>query len=190
MYDSQRDSLMVALKLLGYSMNTQSIEELEEAKQLLIDQRPLVYAYVTDQVIDNMIAGNAALAVVYSGDATYIMDENENMEYVIPKEGSNIWVDAMVIPKTAQNVELAHEFINFMQRPEIAKMNTEYVMYSTPNTETLKMVEDQEWTKNEAYSPSEELLDSLPMETFRDPGEFIKQYDDIWTQVLAAPNRR
>ncbi len=112
------------------------------------------------------------------------------MEYVIPKEGSNIWVDAMVIPKTAQNVELAHEFINFMQRPEIAKMNTEYVMYSTPNTETLKMVEDQEWTKNEAYSPSEELLDSLPMETFRDPGEFIKQYDDIWTQVLAAPNRR
>ena len=190
MYDSQRDSLMVALKLLGYSMNTQSIGELEEAKQLLIDQRPLVYAYVTDQVIDNMIAGNAALAVVYSGDATYIMDENENMEYVIPKEGSNIWVDAMVIPKTAQNVELAHEFINFMQRPEIAKMNTEYVMYSTPNTETLKMVEDQEWTKNEAYSPSEELLDSLPMETFRDPGEFIKQYDDIWTQVLAAPNRR
>lgn len=190
MYDSQRDSLMVALKLLGYSMNTHDIEELEEAKQLLIDQRPLVYAYVTDQVIDNMIAGNAALAVVYSGDATYIMDENENMNYVIPKEGSNIWVDSMVIPKTAQNVELAHEFINFMQRPDIALMNTEYVMYSTPNTETLKMVADQEWTQNDAYSPSEELLATLPMETFRDPGEFIKQYDDIWTQVLAAPNRR
>ena len=190
MYDSQRDSLMVALKLLGYSMNTHDIEELEEAKQLLIDQRPLVYAYVTDQVIDNMIAGNAALAVVYSGDATYIMDENENMNYVIPKEGSNIWVDSMVIPKTAQNVELAHEFINFMQRPDIALMNTEYVMYSTPNTETLKMVADQEWTQNDAYSPSEELLATLPMETFREPGEFIKQYDDIWTQVLAAPNRR
>ncbi|MCU7210215.1 ABC transporter substrate-binding protein [Turicibacter sp. 1E2] len=190
MYDSQRDSLMVALKLLGYSMNTHDIEELEEAKQLLIDQRPLVYAYVTDQVIDNMIAGNAALAVVYSGDATYIMDENENMNYVIPKEGSNIWVDSMVIPKTAQNVELAHEFINFMQRPDIALMNTEYVMYSTPNTETLKMVADQEWTQNDAYSPSEELLATLPMETFRDPGEFIKQYDDIWTQVLAAPNRK
>ena len=77
MYDSQRDSLMVALKLLGYSMNTQNVDELEEAKQLLIEQRPLVYAYVTDQVIDNMIAGNAALAVVYSGDATYIMDEND-----------------------------------------------------------------------------------------------------------------
>ena len=112
MYDSQRDSLMVALKLLGYSMNTQNVEELEEAKNLLIEQRPLVYAYVTDQVIDNMIAGNAALAVVYSGDATYIMDENEDMEYVIPKEGSNMWVDAMVIPSTAQNVDLAHEFIS------------------------------------------------------------------------------
>ncbi len=185
MYDSQRDSLMVALKLLGYSMNTQNVEELEEAKQLLIEQRPLVYAYVTDQVIDNMIAGNAALAVVYSGDATYIMDENEDMEYVIPKEGSNMWVDAMVIPSTAQNVDLAHEFINFMQRPDIAQMNTEYVMYSTPNTEVLANVSEDEWTQNEAYSPSQELLDSLPMETFRDPGEFIKEYDDIWTQVLA-----
>ena len=189
MYDSQRDSLMVALKLLGYSMNTQNVEELEEAKQLLIEQRPLVYAYVTDQVIDNMIAGNAALAVVYSGDATYIMDENEDMEYVIPKEGSNMWVDAMVIPSTAQNVDLAHEFINFMQRPDIAQMNTEYVMYSTPNTEVLANVSEDEWTQNEAYSPSQELLDSLPMETFRDPGEFIKKYDDIWTQVLAASKR-
>ena len=145
-----------------------------------------MYAYVTDQVIDNMIAGNAALAVVYSGDATYIMDENENMEYAIPKEGSNTWVDAMVIPSTAQNVDLAHEFINFMQRPEIALMNTEYVMYSTPNTETLEMVSEEEWTQNDAYSPSQDLLDFLPMETFRDPGEFVREYDDIWTQVLAA----
>ncbi|MDO5794858.1 MAG: ABC transporter substrate-binding protein [Turicibacter sp.] len=186
MYDSQRDSLMVALKLLGYSMNTHNIDELEQAKNLLIEQSPLVYAYVTDTVINSMIQGDAALAVVYSGDATYIMDENENMEYVIPKEGSNIWVDSMVIPSTAQNVELAHEFINFMQRPEIALMNTEYVMYSTPNTEVLEMVAEDEWTQNEAYSPSKELLNSLPMETFRDPGDFIKEYDNVWTQVLAA----
>ena len=186
MYDSQRDSLMVALKLLGYSMNSQNVDELEAAKNLLIEQRPLVYAYVTDQVIDNMIAGNAALAVVHSGDATYIMSENENMEFAIPKEGSNMWVDSMVIPSTAQNVELAHKFINFMQRPDIALMNTEYVMYSTPNTEVLNIVSNEAWTQNEAYSPSQELLDSLPMETFRDPGDFIKEYDNIWTQVLAA----
>lgn len=92
----------------------------------------------------------------------------------------------MVIPSTAQNVDLAHEFINFMQRPEIALMNTEYVMYSTPNTETLEMVSEEEWTQNDAYSPSQDLLDFLPMETFRDPGEFVREYDDIWTQVLAA----
>lgn len=188
MYDSQRDSLMVALKLLGYSMNTQDVAQLEEAKQLLIEQSPLVYAYVTDQVIDNMIAGNAALAVVYSGDATYIMSENEDMEFVIPKEGSNTWVDAMVIPSTSQNIDLAHEFINFMTRPEISQMNTEYVMYSTPNTETLEAVKNDEWTQNEAYSPSADLLKSLPMETFRDPGTFISEYDRIWTEVLAATN--
>lgn len=188
MYDSQRDSLMVALKLLGYSMNTQDVAQLEEAKQLLIEQSPLVYAYVTDQVIDNMIAGNAALAVVYSGDATYIMSENEDMEFVIPKEGSNTWVDAMVIPSTSQNIDLAHEFINFMTRPEISQMNTEYVMYSTPNTETLEAVKNDEWTQNEAYSPSDDLLKSLPMETFRDPGTFISEYDRIWTEVLAATN--
>ena len=188
MYDSQRDSLMVALKLLGYSMNTQDVAQLEEAKQLLIEQSPLVYAYVTDQVIDNMIAGNAALAVVYSGDATYIMSENEDMEFAIPKEGSNTWVDVMVIPSTSQNIDLAHEFINFMTRPEISQMNTEYVMYSTPNTETLEAVKNDEWTQNEAYSPSADLLKSLPMETFRDPGTFISEYDRIWTEVLAATN--
>ena len=135
-----------------------------------------------------MIAGNAALAVVYSGDATYIMSENEDTEFVIPKEGSNTWVDAMVIPSTSQNIDLAHEFINFMTRPEISQMNTEYVMYSTPNTETLEAVKNDEWTQNEAYSPSADLLKSLPMETFRDPGTFISEYDRIWTEVLAATN--
>ncbi|HAX71924.1 MAG TPA: spermidine/putrescine ABC transporter substrate-binding protein [Firmicutes bacterium] len=185
MYDSQRDSLMVALKLLGYSMNTQDLDELEEAKQLLIEQSSLVYAYVTDQVIDGMISGNAALAVVYSGDANYIMSENEDMAYAIPKEGSNFWVDGMVIPKTAQNIDMAHEFINYMMRPEVAMKNTEYVMYSTPNTEVFNEIKEEEWTQNDAYSPSTELLDSLNMESFRDPGKFLSEYDRVWTEVLA-----
>ncbi|MGL4337691.1 MAG: ABC transporter substrate-binding protein [Turicibacter sp.] len=185
MYDSQRDSLMVALKLLGYSMNTQDLAQLDEAKQLLIEQSPLVYAYVTDQVIDGMIAGNAALAVVYSGDANYIMSENENMAYAIPKEGTNSWVDGMVIPTTAQNVDMAHEFINFMMRPDIAQKNTEYVMYSTPNKEVFENIKDEEWTQNEAYNPSPDLLDKLDMESFKDPGKFISEYDRVWTEVLA-----
>jgi len=186
MYDSQRDSLMVALKLLGYSLNTHDAAELDEAKQLLIDQSPLVLAYVTDHVINSMISGNAALAVVYSGDAAFIMSENENMNYVIPNEGSNLWVDAMFIPTTSQNVDLAHEFINFITRPDISIMNTEYVMYSTPNTEALKTVKDEEWAQNIAYNPSNELLNSLNLEMFRDPGEFLLEYDRIWTEVLAG----
>lgn len=184
MYDSQRDSLMVALKLLGYSLNTTDMAELESARDLLISQAPLVIAYVTDHVIMSMIAGNAALAVVYSGDAAFIMSENPNMNFALPKEGTNLWVDAMVIPATAQNPDLAHEFINFMHRPDIAEMNTRHVMYSTPNTAALAAVQDEEWTQNLAYNPSQEILDSIPMEMFRDPGDFLEVYDRIWSEVL------
>ena len=186
MYDSQRDSLMVALKLLGYSLNTREERELEAARDLLIEQGPLVIAYVTDHVINSMIAGNAALAVVYSGDAAFIMSENENMNFAIPREGSNFWVDAMVIPRIAQNVELAHEFINFLLRPEIAEMNTRHVMYSTPNTAALAAVSGEAWTQNLAYNPSPELLNSLNMEMYRDPGAFLEVYDRIWTEVLVG----
>ena len=184
MYDSQRDSLMVALKLLGYSLNTHDVGELEAAKQKLIEQSPLVIAYITDVVISNMIAGNAALAVVYSGDAAYIMDENPNMEYVIPRDGSNLWVDAMVIPKTSNHPELAHDFINFMLRPEIGLRNTEYVMYSTPNLAVLQELKEEEWTANDAFNPDLKGFSNLEM--FRDPGEFVAEYDRIWIEVLAG----
>ncbi|MCL1949451.1 MAG: ABC transporter substrate-binding protein [Turicibacter sp.] len=184
MYDSQRDSLMVALKLLGYSLNTHKTEELEAAKSLLIKQSPFVIAYITDVVISNMIAGNAGLAVVYSGDAAYIMDENESMEYVIPKEGSNLWVDAMVIPKMSNNKELAHAFIDFILRPEIGLANTEYVMYSTPNALVLEELEGEGWTENDAFNPD---LSKFPnLEMFKDPGEFVAEYDRIWIEILAG----
>lgn len=183
MYDSQRDSLMVALKYLGYSLNSQNVGELEAAKALLTQQSPLVIAYITDVVISNMIAGNAALAVVYSGDAAYIMDENPNMAYVIPKEGSNLWVDAMVIPKTSQNPELAHQFINYMLRPDVGLANTEYVMYSTPNRLVLEELEGEEWTENDAFNPD---LADYSLEMFRHPGEFLVEYDRIWIEILAG----
>ena len=186
MYNSQRDALMVALKSLGYSMNTKEVSELEEAKALLIEQAPLVYAYVTDQVIEGMIQGNAALGVVYSGDATYIMDSNENMEYVVPEEGSNLWVDGMVIPTTSKNTDLAHEFINFMMRPDIAAMNSSYVMYSTPNMEAAQQLSSESWAQTDAYNPDTTKLNN--MESFLDPGDFISEYDRIWTEVLAETN--
>ncbi|MCL1949283.1 MAG: ABC transporter substrate-binding protein [Turicibacter sp.] len=184
MYDSQRDSLMVALKLLGYSLNTTDMDELAAARDLLIKQSPLVIAYVTDHVIMSMIAGNAALAVVYSGDAAFIMSENPNMNFAIPKEGTNLWVDAMVIPKGANNPDLAHAFINFMHRADIAEMNTRHVMYSTPNVLALEAVKGEVWADNFAYNPPREVLDGIPMEMFRDPGAYLEIYDRIWSEVL------
>lgn len=132
MLDSQRDSIGITLKKLGYSLNTKNVDELEAAKDALIEQKPLVLAYVGDEVKDKMIAGEAALAVVWSGDAVYMNWENPDLEYAIPKEGSNLWFDAMVIPKTSKNKENAELFINFMSRTDIAFKNADYIGYSTP----------------------------------------------------------
>lgn len=180
MLDSQRDSIAVALKKLGYSINTRNLNELEEAKAELIKQKPLLLAYVGDEVKDMMIGEEAALAVVWSGDAVYMMEENEDLRYVVPKEGSNFWFDNMVIPNTSKNKEEAELFINFMSRPEIALKNTEYIGYSTTNAETMKLL-DEEIINNEVAYPNDEILDRC--EVFLDLGEFIKEYDKIWTDV-------
>ena len=127
MQDSVRDAFAVALKYLGYSLNSTDLDELEAAKNLLIEQKPLVQAYVIDQVRDKMIGGEAALGVIYSGEALYCQQENPDLDYVIPKEGTNIWIDSWVIPKNAKNVENAEAFINFLCRPDIAKMNFDYI---------------------------------------------------------------
>ena len=134
MQDSVRDAFMVSLKLNNFSMNTLDESELEIAKNALIDQKPLVQAYVIDQVRDKMIGGEAAIGVIYSGEAIYTQRENADLEYVIPKEGTNVWIDSWVIPKNAPNKDNAEAFINFMCREDIALMNFEYITYSTPNT--------------------------------------------------------
>lgn len=121
MQDSVRDAFGVALKYLGYSLNSTDLDELEAAKKLLIEQKPLVQAYVVDQVRDKMIGNEAALGVIYSGEALYCQEENPDLEYVIPKEGSNLWIDSWVIPKTPGTKENAEAFINFLCRPDIAK---------------------------------------------------------------------
>ncbi len=180
MLDSQRDSIAVALKKLGYSLNTKSVEELEEAKEELIKQKPLVLAYVGDEVKDMMVGEEAALAVVWSGDAIAMMEENENLEYIVPKEGSNLWFDNMVIPNTCKNKEEAELFINFMTRPEIGLKNTEYIGYSTTNEETRKML-DEEIRENPVAYPEDKDLEGS--EVFLDPSDFIKEYDRVWTEV-------
>ncbi len=184
MYESQRDSLMVALKRLGYSLNSTDEAELLEAQQTLFDQKPLVQAYFGDQVRDKMIGEEGALAVVYSGDALYCMNENPNLAYALPKEGSNTWVDSMVIPKGAKNKENAEKFINFMCDPENALQNSEYVGYSTVNQSTYDMIEDEELKTSVVYWPSAENL--VNNEVYVNlTAEAAALYDKIWTEVLA-----
>lgn len=125
MYDSERDSFMVALKSLGYSMNTQDDAEIEEAYQWLLELNDTMDpAYVTDEVIDSMMNGTKDIAVVYSGDAAVILDENPDMAFTMPKEGTNVWCDAMCIPANTENPKLAHEFINYMLSYDAAYDNT------------------------------------------------------------------
>ncbi len=183
MLDSQRDALAVSLKRLGFSLNSRDAKELEQAKQALIKQKPLLLAYAGDNLKDMMISGEGAMAVCWSGDAMYMMQENPDLAYALPKEGSNLWFDNMVIPKGAQNVELAHKFIDFMNRAEIAQRNVAYIGYSTPNTKTKELL-DPEVSKNPAAYPDVKRLKNF--EVFLDPGDFIETYNRIWTEVKSA----
>ena len=189
MQDSVRDAFMVALKKDGYSMNSESKDELEQAKQELIDQKPLVQAYVIDQVRDKMIGGEAAVGVIYSGEMLYIQDEvanlglDYNLEYVIPEEGTNLWLDSWVIPKNAKNKENAEKWIDFMCRPEIAKANFEYITYPTPNKGAFELL-DEEMQNNKAVFPD---IDSLKnSEVYKYLGdETDAVYNELWKEVKA-----
>ena len=182
MQDSVRDAFGVTLKYLGYSLNSTDLDELTEARDLLIKQKPLVQAYVIDQVRDKMIGNEAAIGVIYSGEAIYTQMENPDLEYVIPEEGSNIWIDSWVIPKNAENKENAEKFINFLCRPEIALMNFEYITYSTPNSEARKLIEDEAIRNSEIAFPDLSKYDNL--ESFQYLGtEADQTYGELWNQV-------
>lgn len=182
MQDSVRDAFMVALKLNGHSMNTLEESELSAARDALIAQKPLIQAYVIDQVRDKMIGGEAALGVIYSGEAIYTQRENSDLEYVIPKEGTNVWIDSWVILKDAPNKENAEAFINFMCRDDIALMNFEYITYSTPNEAARALIEDEEIKNSKIAFPT--LSDYDNLETFRYLGEAGDAvYNELWKEV-------
>lgn len=182
MQDSVRDAFMVALKMNGYSMNTLNNTELEKAAADLTAQRPLVQAYVIDEVRDKMIAGEAALGVIYSGEAIYTQRENPDLEYVIPEEGTNVWIDGWVIPKNAENVENAEKFIDFMCRPDIALMNFNYITYSTPNDAARELIEEEDIKNSPIAFPDLSQYDNL--ETFLYLGtEGDELYNNYWKQV-------
>lgn len=182
MQDSVRDAFAVALKTLGYSLNSTSIHELTQAKDLLVQQKPLVQAYVIDQVRDKMIGNEAAIGVIYSGEAIYTQTENPDLAYVVPKEGSNMWIDSWVMPKNAPNKENAEKFLDFLCRPEIALMNFEYITYSTPNEKARELIEDPAIRNSEIAFPVDSILSRC--ETFTYLGEDADEvYNQLWREV-------
>ena len=180
MLDSERDTLGITLKMLGYSMNSGNDKELEEAKQALIDQKDLVLAYCGDEVKDKMINGEAALSVVWSGDAYYCMAENPDLAYAIPEEGSNMWFDALAIPTTSKHKEEAERFINFLSRPDIAKKNVDYIQYSTPNNAARELLDDE--IKNDSLRYPD-IKNMTNMEIFKYDKELTRKYSEIWQDM-------
>lgn len=182
MIDSVRDAFGIALSYLGYDLNSTNEAELEEAKALLQKQYPLVQAYVVDQVRDKMIGGEAALGVIYSGEAIFTQRENPDLEYVVPKEGSNVWIDGWVIPKNSRDKENAEAFINYMCSAEIALKNFEYITYSTPNSAAREMITDEDIKNSKVAFPEPSVLDRC--RTYRYLGEEIEAlYIDKWNEV-------
>ena len=184
-YDSERDSFMMAFKALGYSMNTDDPDEIQAAYEWLREMNQTMSpVYVTDEVIDSMIGGYKDIAVVYSGDATVILDENEEMGFFMPDEGTNIWCDAMVIPANAENPLLAHEFINYFLTYEAAFDNSETVGYASPNAEVLEEMSSQEdlYAENDAYLPRSDYEND---EMFHDNIVLQKELSKLWIKVKA-----
>ncbi len=181
MMDSVRDSIGVALDYLGYSMNSTNDAELAEAEALLKEQKPLVLDYTGDEVKDKMIGGEAALAVVYAGDAITCINENSDLKFAVPVEGSNLFFDAMCVLETSENKELAEQFIDFMCRTDIAEMNRAYINYSSPQTEVVDALPDEIKNDGVQYPASEQIADS---EVFVDLGEYVEVYNEIWNRII------
>ena len=184
MQDSVRDAFMVAQKRNGFSMNTTDPEELEQTRDSLIEQKPLVQAYVIDQVRDKMIGGEAAIGVIYSGEAIYTQWENPDLVYVIPEEGTNVWIDSWVILKDSPNMKNAEKFIDFMCRSDIALKNFEYITYSTPNEAAQALITDDIIRNSEIAFPDLSKYNNL--ETFSYLGEDAERlYNELWKEVKA-----
>ena len=163
------------------SQNTRN-KILQAAKELLIAQKPLVQAYVVDQVRDKMIGNEAAIGVIYSGEAIYTQRENSDLVYVIPEEGTNVWIDSWVMLKDAPNKENAEKFLDFLCRPEIALKNFEYITYSTPNIGAQELIEDEDIKNSTIAFPDLSQYDNI--ETYSYLGEeFDEKLNELWKQV-------
>ena len=182
MIDNPRDAFAVAQKILGYSLNSTDEKELSDVAQLLVEQKPLLQGYVMDEIFNKMESGEAAMVPYYVGDFVLMKDVNPDLDFVYPEEGVNIFVDAVCIPKCAQNYDAAIKYINFLLDPEIALCNAFYIGYATPNTGVLEHPDYAEMRQNEYLYPSEE--DMPDVEYFRNlPQETLLMFSDLWNEI-------
>ena len=183
MFSNSRDSFAIALKRLGYSMNSTSEEELRDACESLKDQKMLVQAYVMDEIFDKMEGEEAMIAPYYAGDAITMADENPNLAFSIPDEGTNRFIDSICIPSNAKQKEAAEMYINFLCEPEVAAQNIEFIGYSTPNLAAYELL-DEDMQQNEIAYPSQEVLSNTEAFVFL-PAETSTLMDKLWTEVLS-----
>lgn len=182
MFDNPRDAFAIAELLLGYSLNTEDPDELKAAAEKLKEQKQYVQAYVMDEVFDKMAAGEALLAPYYAGDALTILEDNEDLDFVIPKSGTNLFVDAMCIPSSAKQKEAAEMYINFMCEPDIAYANIDYICYSTPHSAAYEML-DEEVREDPVSYPDSEFIANKTTVFVNLSDEANDQMKDLWTEM-------
>ncbi|MBU7004694.1 MAG: spermidine/putrescine ABC transporter substrate-binding protein [Theionarchaea archaeon] len=182
MLEEMREVIATAFKILGYSVNDTDPSHLQEAKNLLMEQKPLVFAYTSDTYMDFLASGESWLSQGWSGDVYQVAADNEDIRYVIPKEGAVIWMDNMAIPKGAPHVELAHEFINFILRPEVSAGISNYVWYANPNEASHQYTEKEILEDPSIYPPTEVMAN---LEFMEDLGTYEQELNRVWTELLA-----
>ncbi len=183
MQNSMRDTYVVALKALGYSVNTNDENEIRQAHELLVKQKPDVQAYLVDEARDEVVAGNAAMAVVYSGEAYLGQEYNENLEFVVPEEGSSVWLDSWGVTKNCKNPDMAMQFLDFLCREDIAQMNFEYIYFSTPNEAVIDSLSEEE-RKDETLVPPDDATVNCEVCVQQNP-EIVDLENEQWKKLKA-----
>jgi len=183
MFSNSRDTVGIALKRLGYSFNTTDEDEIKEAAASLVEQKPIVQAYVMDEIFDKMIGGEAALAPYYAGDAIVMMEDNPDLDFAVPAGGTNLFVDAMCIPANSQNKEAAELYINFMCETLVALKNAEYVGYATPHAQAFTYLDEE--TQNSVTYPSDAVLEEAEAYIAL-PAATTSLLDSLWTNILSS----
>ncbi len=185
MFDNPRDAFAIGELMMGYSLNTESSEELENVARKLTQQKKIVQAYVMDEIFDKMGAGDALIAPYYAGDALTILEENEDLDFVVPKSGTNLFIDAMCIPTSARQKEAAEMYINFMCEPDIAFANIDYICYSTPHQKAYDMLDEDIRESHISYPDSDFIANKTSV--------FVNLSDDanlkmqnLWTEMKSA----